>query len=136
MNRSKFRRVLSAKEGRRLDFRSLIKIAVFVLFGLLTISLVKNYRQIEAAQKRIERAKNKVVELKKENERLNQEYLRVQSQEIQEKIMRDKLGLAKSGEIVLVLPDPEIVRKAAPPPEEYNETLPDPTWKNWLKLFL
>ena len=44
--------------------------------------------------------------------------------------------MAKEGEIVVILPDPETVRKFAPSIYTEEEPLPDPNWKKWLKLFL
>ncbi len=43
--------------------------------------------------------------------------------------------MAKEGEIIIVLPDEEILGTLAPNLEEEEEALPDPNWKKWLKLF-
>ena len=66
---------------------------------------------------------------------MEQRLAEVKGEEYIEKQLRDNLGLAKEGEIVVVLPDEEILRKIAPSVPEEEDILPDPTWKKWLKLF-
>ena len=61
---------------------------------------------------------------------------KVQSDIYIEKQMRDKLGLAKEEEVVIIMPDEEILRKLAPTYPEEEQTLPDPNWKKWAQLFL
>lgn len=109
---------------------------LILLFILLMISLTRNIFRVLGAGERIERARDRVEKLKKDNEELERKLAEIQSQEFIEKQLRDKLGLAKEGEVVIVLPDEEILRKLAPRQEEEEETLPDPTWRKWLKLFL
>lgn len=108
---------------------------VVLLLLLLTVSLVKNILKISQAQDKVGRVKNRVEALRKENEELKEELGKIESETYVEFQARDKLGLTREGEIVVVLPDEEILRKIAPRFEEEAETLPDPTWKKWLKLF-
>jgi 2-phospho-L-lactate guanylyltransferase (CobY/MobA/RfbA family) len=77
-----------------------------------------------------------VKELQRENRKLKRDLQEKESEEFIEKELRNKLNLAKKGEIVVVLPDEEILRKLAPERVEEEEALPDPNWKKWLKLFL
>jgi hypothetical protein len=69
------------------------------------------------------------------NAELGKRLAEVKSQDYIEKQLRDKLGLAKPGEIVVVMPDADTLRKLAPKPVEEEAVLPDPTWKKWLRLF-
>lgn len=108
-------------------------IVLALLFGL---SLVRNVLRILEAGKRIGDAQARVDRLKDENEELERKLAQSQSEEFIEKQFRDKLGLSKEGETIVVLPDEETLRKIAPRPVEEDETLPDPTWRKWLKLFL
>ncbi len=73
--------------------------------------------------------------LKKENEELQKRLTETQSPVYIERELRDKLGLAKRGEVVVVLPDAEILKRLAPKSSEEEDFLPDPTWKKWAKLF-
>ena len=102
---------------------------------LFLLSLVRNVSKIADAEKRISKAQERVEKLRKENEETERRLAEVKGEEYIEKQLRDKLGLAKEGEIVVVLPDEETLRKIAPGIAEEEDVLPDPTWKKWLKLF-
>ncbi|MBI4153373.1 septum formation initiator family protein [Candidatus Woesebacteria bacterium] len=107
-----------------------------LLLGLFFIlSLARNVSKIAGAGKRIDKAESRVEKLRRENEEIKRKLAEVKGEEYIEKQLRDKLGLAKEGEIVVVLPDEEILRKIAPSVPEEEDVLPDPTWKKWLKLF-
>jgi hypothetical protein len=41
----------------------------------------------------------------------------------------------KEGEVIVVLPDEDILRKLAPLLPTEENTLPEPNWKKWEKLF-
>ncbi len=109
-------------------------LGLLLLIGLAT-SLVRSYQKVVRTKAIIEREKDKIERLKKENTTLEEDLIRVKSAEYIESQLRDKLGLAKTGEIVLVLPDSETLKKLAPKMEEEEETLPDPPCKKWANLF-
>lgn len=109
-------------------------LGLLLLLGLGT-SLVKSYQKGARTKAVIEREKERIEELKKENAKLEEDLLRVKSAEYVEKQLRDKLGLARTGEIVLVLPDAETLKKLAPRLEEEEDILPDPPWRRWMNLF-
>ncbi len=115
--------------------RGFTRYAVALVAILLIFSLVRNLIKISEVRKSITREQERVEKLKAENQRLKDELAKTQSDEFIEKQLRDNLGLAKAGEIVLVLPDEETLRKLAPQIPEEEEVLPDPNWKKWLKLF-
>lgn len=105
------------------------------IFMLMLTSLIRNILKAVEANKRIEKMQGRVEKLKEENKELEEKLAITKSEEFIEKQLRDKLGLAKEGEIVIVLPDEKILETLAPSLEEEEETLPDPNWKKWLKLF-
>jgi cell division protein FtsB len=105
------------------------------IFLLMAVSLIRNILRVVESNKRIEKVQDRVEKLKKENEELEEKLAVTKSEEFIEKQLRDKLGLAKEGEIVIVLPDEKILETLAPGLEEEAETLPDPNWKKWLKMF-
>ncbi len=105
------------------------------IFLLMFVSLIRNILRVVESNKRIEKAQDQVERLKKENEELEEKLAVTKSEGYIEKQLRDKLGLAKEGEIVIVLPDEKILETLAPKLEEEEETLPDPNWKKWLKIF-
>jgi len=105
------------------------------IFLLMFVSLIRNVLRVVESNKRIGKAQDQVEKLKKENEELEEKLAVTRSGGYIEKQLRDKLGLAKEGEIVIVLPDEKILETLAPKLEEEEETLPDPNWKKWLKMF-
>ena len=124
-------RILLIKER----FRGYFLYLVVLILLLLTISLVRNILRVSRAGDREKIVGGRVENLKEENEKLKKELEKIESEAYVEFQARDKLGLAKEGEIIVVLPDEEILRKIAPQIEDEEETLPDPTWKKWYKLF-
>lgn len=108
-----------------------------VVMGLiLAFSLVRSLNKILGSSEKITQAQNDLASLQKENIELNETLNDVTSVEFIEGQARDKLGLAKKGEIVVVLPDEDKLRRMAPKIEEREQSLPDPIWKQWLKLFI
>jgi len=107
---------------------------IFVLI-VLSLSLAKNISRNIQAQNRIEGEKKKIEELQKENEILKGEIAKVSSDVYIEKQLRNKLGLVKEGEYIVVLPDEETLRKLAPKIRKEEDLLPLPNWKKWINLF-
>lgn len=85
--------------------------------------------------KTVEEAEQKLEKLKEEQARLLVLKEQVESEEFVEREAREKLGLAKPGETVVVLPDEEILRRLAPPVEEEDFIEELPIWRRWAKLF-
>ena len=108
----------------------------FLLVVLLLVTLTKNIVKNLEIQKKITAQKARVEQMQKDNAALAQKLLEVQSQEYIEKQLREKLGLARPGEIVVVLPDTATLEKLAPAVKIDEKSLPDPNWKKWVKLFL
>ena len=109
-------------------------ILIFV-FGLMLLSLVRNLLKIRQADEKIRQEKERIKALQEENKKLTEALKEVKSEEFVEKQLRNKLGLAKEGEVVIVLPEPEKLRELAPKIVEEEEVLPPPNWKKWLELF-
>ena len=99
------------------------------------VSLVKNIVKINNVNQSIKDEEEKVEKIRQENAELKAKLEILRSDEYQEKQLRDKLGLAKEGELIVVLPEDEVLRNLAPKHIEEEETLPDPNWKKWLHLF-
>ena len=109
----------------------------FIIISIfLGISLFRNISNVKSVNQRIKQKEKEVANIQKEQEELQKKLEFTKSQEYMEKQLRDKLGLAKEGETVVVMPAPEILRKFAPEHEEEEDVLPDPSWRKWLKLFL
>ena len=92
--------------------------------------------KLSAANEKIKREADVVESLKDKKEEIQKQLEYVQSQDFIEQEARNKLGLAKEGEIIIILPDEESLKKLSPRREEEQELLPEPNWKRWLGLFL
>ena len=123
--------------GEKLKQR-LIKARVYVLIILVFLfglSLFKNILKINEAKNRIQKEKEKVIKFEQEGRILEEELKKMQGNEFLETQLRDKLGLAKKGESVVILPDPETLKKLVPEIPDEKDYLPDPPYKKWLKIF-
>ncbi len=101
----------------------------------MLVSLIRNIAKVQEAKERLKEKEAYIEEIRKENEKLSQRVEIFKSEEFVEGQLRDKLGLAKEGETIIVLPDEETIKKLAPRDEKEEEILPDPNWKKWFKLF-
>jgi len=124
-------RILLIKER----FKGYILYLVVLVLVLIAVSLVRNILRISQAENRVGDVRDRVENLKQENEKLKDELGKVEGEAYVEFQARDKLGLTKEGEIVVVLPKEDVLRKIAPKIEEEEEFLPESTWQKWLKLF-
>ncbi len=134
--RSKYTKMLekiTAKIKARLKAYS--NIVFVIVFLLMITSLVRNIVRVREAKERLVEKEEYIEEIRMENEELSQRVDTIKSEEFIEKQLRNKLGLAKEGETIIVLPDEETISKFAPSDEKEEEILPDPNWKKWFKLF-
>ena len=115
---------------------SLAHYAALLLVAVLIISLIRNVLKLSAENEKIKREADVVESLKDKKEEIQKQLEYVQSQDFIEQEARNKLGLAKEGEIIIILPDEESLKKLSPRREEEQELLPEPNWKRWLGLFL
>lgn len=118
--------------------KNLMKVKVYLLIlfvFLFSLSLFRNILKINEAKNRIQGEKEKVIKLEEEGKILEEELKKMQGNEYLETQLRDKLGLAKKGESVVILPDPETLRGLVPEIPDEKDYLPDPPYVKWLKLF-
>lgn len=133
--------IRNRKKPQNLTIKTLDKQRLFVTLGILAlvfffgISLLRNIAAVSGAKRTIEERRQAVEELKKENERLRVVLEETNSEEFIEKQIRDKLGLAKEGELVIVLPDEEVLVKLAPEIPKDIPSLPLENWEKWYRLF-
>lgn len=107
-----------------------------IILVILTVSLVRNIVIVKKANERVALEQEKLEEVKRKNEELKSQMEEVGKPQYIEKKAREKLGLVKEGEAIVVLPNEEVLKKLSPTVEEEENTLPDPTWRRWLKLFM
>ena len=97
---------------------------------------MRNISKINKAKEKVVKVEQNIEKLKEDNKELEEKLGEVQSTQFIEKQIRDKLGLAKEGEIIVVLPNEDVLRRLAPKIEEDETKLPDPNWKKWMNLFM
>ena len=102
---------------------------------ILGLSVLQNVGRRIRIRHEIESARQKVAKLQKDNEELARKIAEAQTPTFMEKEIRNKLGLVKTGETVVVLPDDETLRKLAPRVPTEEDFLPDPNYVKWMKLF-
>ena len=120
----------------KLKFKSLLGYTAWILVAVLLVSTVKNINRVISIRKQVEEERERIQKMQADNAKLQAQIAEAQGSDFIEKQIRDKLGLSKEGEAIVVLPDESIVKSFAPPITASEETLPDPNWKKWLKLFL
>lgn len=129
------------KRVNTLQDREVLLKSKFIGYGLwtlvliLVVTLTGSINRMTIVKKEIQARKMAISKIESENRELERKIIEAQSQEYIEKEIRNKLGLAKEGEVVVVLPDVDTLRKIAP--EFTDEDLkPDPNWKKWMMLFM
>jgi len=114
------------------------KIGIYAIWGLiiiLSLSVIQNVSRNAQINAQIQAEKAKLAKIQADNDKLTQELTQTQNPNFIEKEVRDELGLGKAGEAIVVLPDADTLRKLAPQTTIEVDTLPDPNWVKWEKLF-
>ncbi len=109
-----------------------LKIIGFLLGIFLVISLTRSI--VDAWQKGglLDREEERFAKAKLENEELNRESVKLQSPEYIEKQARDKLGLGKEGEAVVVLPPLPTI--TVPEGQTNNSEKSQSVWQQWVSF--
>ena len=108
-----------------------------ILFALfLVLSLFRNVNRINKARARIEEKNVDVQELAKDNEKLKRRIEEIESTEYIERQIRDNLGMVREGEVVIILPEDDVLRALAPEVFVEVEDAPQANWEKWKDLFL
>lgn len=101
---------------------------VILILGLYFLwTLSRSTYDLWQRDERVKEVREKRIAAEKENQELKKKLEFAQSPEFVEKQARDKLGLTKPGETVVILPPLEATQTAV------VENLPN--WKKWLQLF-
>lgn len=117
-------------------FKKLLGYAAWILIIIFLASTVKNVERVISIRKQVNAEKMKIDKMQADNAKLQAQITEAQSQNFIDKQIRDKLGLTKVGEVMVVLPDELVVKSLAPQAPTDEELLPDPNWRKWLKLFI
>lgn len=113
----------------------LLGYGIWALVIIFLFSTIKNIGRVSNIRKQVAYEKERVEKMRAENIKLEEQIAEANSSAYIEKQIRDKLGLAKDGEVVVILPDNEIVKSLAPLLVDVENSLPDSNWVKWKKLF-
>jgi len=117
----------------------LTKYITILIFGgilVLSVSLVRGINKARLASQTIERAQKDNDKLQQEITKLRDDLKNTQSEEFIERQLRDGLGMAQKGEVIIVMPDEEYVRSLAPKMETEEIEAEKPNWQKWVEVFL
>lgn len=106
----------------------LINLIILVLGLFLIVNITRSIWEFLRAGDKIKETEEQVAQLRFKNDELKKKLSEVQSPVYLEKIAREKLGLAKEGEIVVILPP-----NPSASPSADGENLPN--WQKWWNLF-
>jgi len=113
--------------------KRIFKLLVLVLGIYFIVSLLQQILSLWRAEERIRIAQRKVEEAKEKNEELVERLKYVQSEEFIEKEVRDKLGMGKGGETVVIVPKDLIEKEIKKAQKEEPEKVPN--WRLWKEAF-
>ena len=123
------------KPVSKIKFKRVLGYATWVLTVILVVSTINNINKITSIRKQVEAERQRVEKMQADNAKLQEQIVEAQGADFIDKQMHDKLGFAKTGETVVVLPDDSIVKSLAPVQTPDEDILPDPNWMKWKKLF-
>jgi len=109
---------------RRLFLYFLIIVSVILL-----IKLIFSTWDLWRVDERLKKAEVRQEELKKENIKLKGKLGEVKTDEYVEKMAREKLGMGKEGEVVVIMPEVDYKKVK-------KETRKLANWEKWLKVLI
>lgn len=104
----------------------------WILLGiglLMAIQMSLNIWRVYRSGRRLEQARKQLDEAQRQQEELRKNLVYVQSPEFIEKEAREKLGMGRPGEVVLILP------KFANKPSEISTPVLS-SWQKWWRLYV
>lgn len=112
--------------------QKIIRIFTLIIGVFLVISLTRSIIDLWQKGSAYDREEQRFAKARLENEQLISQYERIQTPEYVEQEARDKLGLTKEGEIVVVLPqDTALTEKDMNPSIDLTNL---PIWQQWIKV--
>lgn len=111
-------------------------ITVVLVILLYVFSLIRNFFKLNSANSLVDEAKIRLEEEKLRQKQLTEKLELVSSEEYKKSMAKEKLGFVEEGEVVIILPDEETLKKLSPRkilPQKH--VLPGANWKKWLRVF-
>lgn len=111
--------------------KKILKILTLIFCLYMIVTTTKAIFDLWKAGDKLTEREFRVATLEREKEDLLRQKARVENKNYWEKVARDKIGLSKPNEQILIIPQ-ELLKDYAP------EATPAavPTWQQWLRLIL
>ncbi|MBI2011254.1 septum formation initiator family protein [Candidatus Daviesbacteria bacterium] len=113
--------------------RKAVIIVITLLIILVIISLGRQIIGALQAGDRLDTTTERLVRLQQENRLLKEKLKDTQRLDFIEEQARDKLGLAKENEVIVIIPESEVKKVLSL--NKGKEEIKLSNWQGWLKLF-
>ena len=110
--------------------RNLVLFIAMLIGVILAVNSARRIHSFSQTFQKVQEAEDRLENLRKENESLKNELRYKESSEFAEKEIRDKLGLAKEGEAIVVVP-----QQSSSQLKESSGQDTKPNWQKWRDLF-
>ena len=97
---------------------------------IFTFRLATNVYRLVKSGGRVGRVSRELAEAEAENKRLKERLEYVKSEEFVEREARERLGLGKPGEVVVILPTPSKIQ------DSKSGIQDKPNWEKWWELYI
>ena len=111
--------------------RNLVLFMAMLIGVILAVNSAKRIHSFSQTSQKVQESEDRLEKLRKENEALKNELKYKESGEFAEKEIRDKLGLVKEGEAIVVLPRDDSSQSTVHSAQS-NEVS---NWQKWRDLF-
>ena len=108
--------------------RNLLLILAIIFAVFLVVNSVRRIVTFKGTSEKVSKAGDKLESLRSENEQLKQELAYKKSEEFKEMEIRNKLGLVREGEALVIIP-----REDEKPERDSEKQAPN--WQKWRELF-
>lgn len=105
---------------------------IILVILILVYNLLTHIMEATKSGERLSQAAEMVYKLQVQNKSLKEKLADIQSPESMEEIARDKLGLSKKGETVVVIPEEKLKLVLG---ASQSAQIRLPNWLGWLKVF-
>lgn len=112
-----------------------IRTGAFILGIFLVINLTRSLIDLWQKGGLLDKEEERFAKVRLENEELNKEFARLQTPEYIEREARDKLGLAREGEAVVIIP-PTAGNQSNTLKETNSKEVAKPIWQQWLAVLI
>ena len=110
--------------------RNVLLVLILLISLLLALNSSKKILTFRTTSQKVAEAEQRLEQVQKENEALKKELEHKKSEEFAEGEIRDKLGLVKEGEAIVVLP-----KEQESGPLTENNGSDQSNWEKWWKVF-